>query len=57
MIGILFTTVGMAPVDTVRRFTFGIRDLDAGFKLLPLMIGVYAVMEVIKAADAASQEK
>lgn len=57
LIGILFTTVGMAPVDTVRRFTFGIRDLDAGFKLLPLMIGVYAVMEVIKAADAASQEE
>ena len=53
LIGIVFTTVGMAPVDTVRRYTFGIRDLDAGFKLLPLMIGVYAVMEVIKAADAA----
>lgn len=57
MIGIIFTTVGMAPVDTVRRFTFGIRDLDGGFKLLPLMIGVYAVMEVIKAADAGEQEK
>lgn len=55
LIGIVFTTVGMAPVDTVRRFTFGIRDLDAGFKLLPLMIGVYAVMEVIKAAGAAEQ--
>lgn len=52
LVGIVFTTVGMAPVDTVRRYTFGIRDLDAGFKLLPLMIGVYAVMEVIKAADA-----
>ncbi len=55
VIGIVFTTVGMAPVDTVRRFTFGIRDLDAGFKLLPLMIGVYAVMEVIKAAGSAEQ--
>lgn len=55
LIGIVFTTVGMAPVDTVRRFTFGIRDLDAGFKLLPLMIGVYAVMEVIKAAGSAEQ--
>jgi len=55
LIGIVFTTVGMAPVDTVRRFTFGFRSLDAGFKLLPLMIGVYAVMEVIKAADAAEQ--
>lgn len=55
LIGILFTTVGMAPVDTVRRFTFGIRDLDAGFKLLPLMIGIYAVMEVIKAAETKDQ--
>lgn len=57
LVGIVFTTVGMAPVDTVRRYTFGIRDLDAGFKLLPLMIGVYAVMEVIKAADAAEHEE
>lgn len=57
MIGIIFTTVGMAPVDTARRFTLGIHDLDGGFKLLPLMIGVYAVMEVIKAADASEQEK
>ncbi len=55
LVGILFTTVGMAPVDTVRRYTFGFHDLDAGFKLLPLMIGVYAVMEVIKAAEAAEQ--
>lgn len=55
LVGIIFTTVGMAPVDTVRRFTFGIRSLDAGFKLLPLMIGVYAVMEVIKAADAVDE--
>ena len=57
LVGIIFTTVGMAPVDTARRFTFGIRDLDAGFQLLPLMIGVYAVMEVIKAADEAEQGK
>ncbi len=57
MVGIIFTTVGMAPVDTARRFTFGIHELDGGFKLLPLMIGVYAVMEVIKAADASNQEK
>lgn len=51
LIGIMFTTVGMAPVDTARRFTFGIQSLDGGFKLLPLMIGVYAVMEIIKTAE------
>lgn len=50
LIGVAFATVGMAPVDSVRRFTFGIAALDGGFKLLPLMIGVYAVAEVLKCA-------
>ncbi|MDR3201492.1 MAG: tripartite tricarboxylate transporter permease [Spirochaetales bacterium] len=50
-LGVMFTTVGMAPVDTVRRYTFGIFELDAGFKLLPVLVGVFAVMEVIKAAE------
>lgn len=50
-IGVIFTTVGMAPVDTVRRYTFGIYSLDGGFKLLPVLVGVFAVMEVIKAAE------
>ncbi len=55
LIGIMITTVGMAPVDTVRRYTFGFKSLDGGFKLLPLMIGVYAVAEVLKVAAAADQ--
>lgn len=55
MIGIMLTTVGMAPVDTVRRYTFGLYDLDGGFKLLPLMIGVYAVAEVLKVAASAQK--
>ena len=52
LIGVAFATVGMAPVDTVRRFTFGLPALDGGFKLLPLMIGVYAVAEVLKCASS-----
>ncbi len=52
LIGVAFATVGMAPVDSVRRFTFGIASLDGGFKLLPLMIGVYAVAEVLKCASS-----
>lgn len=51
LIGVAFATVGMAPIDTVRRFTFGFPSLDGGFKLLPLMIGVYAVSEVLKSAS------
>ena len=51
LVGVLFTTVGMAPIDTVRRYTFGISALDGGFQLLPLMVGVYAVAEVLKVAS------
>ena len=50
-IGVMFTTVGMAPVDSVRRYTFGVFELDGGFKLLSVLVGVFAVMEVIKAAE------
>lgn len=52
LIGVVFATVGMAPIDTVRRFTFNLPALDGGFKLLPLMIGVYAVAEVLKVASS-----
>ena len=52
IIGMMLTTIGMAPVDTVRRYTFGNYNLDGGLKLLPLMIGVYAVAEVLKVAAA-----
>ena len=52
LVGVILTTVGMAPVDTVRRYTFGFVSLDGGLKLLPLMIGVYAVAEVLKVAGS-----
>ena len=55
LIGAMFTTIGMAPVDTVRRYTFGLTSLDGGLKLLPLMIGIYAVAEVLKVAAASDQ--
>lgn len=50
-IGVLLTTFGMAPIDSVRRFTFGIQALDGGFQLLPVLIGVYAITEILKAAE------
>lgn len=54
LIGVMFATVGMAPIDTSRRFTLGLASLDGGFKLLPLMVGVYAVAEVLKVASSKS---
>lgn len=49
-LGIAFATVGMSPVDASRRFTFGVNALDGGFVLVAVLIGVYAVIEVVKVA-------
>jgi len=50
-IGVMLTTFGMAPIDSVKRYTFGFSALNAGFQLLPVLIGVYAVMEILKSAE------
>jgi putative tricarboxylic transport membrane protein len=50
-LGVIFTTFGAAPVDGVLRFTFGYHGLDAGFQLLPVLVGIYAVAEILKVAE------
>lgn len=46
-IGILFSMPGASPASGELRLTFGFSELDDGFKLLPVMIGLYAIGEVI----------
>ncbi len=50
-LGVIATTFGIAPVDSTYRYTFGFHQLDAGFQLLPVLIGVYAVAEILKVAE------
>jgi len=57
VIGIAFATVGMAPVDAVNRYTFGNVQLSGGFDVLTVMIGLFAVTEVIKIAECAKRAK
>ncbi len=45
--GIAFSTIGMAPIDGVVRFTFGNIQLMNGFTLLPSVIGMFAVTEIL----------
>jgi putative tricarboxylic transport membrane protein len=49
-IGFALALVGPAPVDGLPRLTFGFHSLDAGFDILPLLIGLFAISEVINAA-------
>lgn len=51
LLGVMLATVGLAPIDSAKRFTFGFTELNAGFALLTLLIGLFAITEVIKAAE------
>ncbi len=48
LIGLLLKTVGMSPVDGVAsRYTLGFPELDNGFDLVVVIIGVFALPEII----------
>ena len=57
VVGITFSLIGFAPVGAMPRFVF-FPDLAAGFNMLPVMVGLFAVSEVIgMAANYTSSEK
>ncbi|MEJ2247119.1 MAG: tripartite tricarboxylate transporter permease [Acidobacteriota bacterium] len=45
--GLLLACVGLDPIFAVRRFTFDAVNLDSGISLIPLLIGLFALSEVI----------
>lgn len=56
-IGVILATAGLAPVDSVQRFTFGWVELNNGFALLTLLIGLFAVTEIIAAAEKVRKQE
>lgn len=47
VLGCIFATAGMDPVGSTKRFTFGIRNMMSGFTILPVLVGLFAVSEII----------
>jgi len=44
--GLILATVGLDPISGQQRFTFGIVNLETGFPLVPVMIGLLTISEV-----------
>ena len=57
VVGFAFATVGIAPVDAITRFTFGKTALNGGFEILTVLIGIFAISEVIKVAENVKHEQ
>ena len=49
--GIMLATVGLAPIDAAQRFTFGSTQLSAGLDILPVLIGMFALSEIMATAE------
>ncbi|GHV34883.1 C4-dicarboxylate ABC transporter permease [Synergistales bacterium] len=47
VLGIALSMVGMAPLDSFTRFTFGYYQLLSGFDIVVILIGVFAVTDII----------
>ncbi|MDH5750112.1 MAG: tripartite tricarboxylate transporter permease, partial [Rhodospirillales bacterium] len=46
-VGLLLSMVGQDPLEFISRFTFGSMQLKSGIPLLPMMIGLFAIPEIL----------
>lgn len=53
LLGLLFSTVGLSPVHTEPRFTFGRPELYQGINFIPAMIGLFGLSEVLRSVSTA----
>lgn len=51
LIGCFIATIGQDPVGAIPRFDFGFFPLQAGIDLLPLIIGLFAIPEILLAIE------
>lgn len=46
-IGLALSTIGLDPINATPRFTFGSINLYSGFSFVPVMIGLFAMSQVL----------
>lgn len=47
LLGLGISSIGMAPIDGAPRFTFGTTPLSGGVNVLALVLGVYAIKQIL----------
>jgi putative tricarboxylic transport membrane protein len=56
IVGLFFSLVGQDPIGALSRFTFDTFAIRAGIPLLPMLIGVYALPEILIAIENKATE-
>ena len=49
--GMLLCTIGMDPTYGAKRFTYGVKPLYSGLAFIPVLIGMFAVSEIIAGVE------
>ena len=55
--GLLIATIGVDLTTGIERFTFGVPELYEGIHFIPVLIGLFAVTELLTQAQNLGQEK
>jgi len=50
LFGLALAMIGMDPIGGTPRFTFGLPDLLGGLGLIPMLIGLFAISELLRGA-------
>lgn len=50
-VGMMLATMGLDGVEPLARFTFGLSDLTSGIDLMPVIIGAFAISEILTQAS------
>jgi putative tricarboxylic transport membrane protein len=50
-LGIMLSTVGLDSIESAVRFTFNISEIRSGFNVLTILVGLYAISEVLSTAE------
>ncbi|MCF7943402.1 MAG: tripartite tricarboxylate transporter permease [Spirochaetia bacterium] len=56
LIGLTLSFVGTSPIDARPRFTFGNHNLDNGFNIIVLIIGVFAISEMLNSVSQGKKQ-
>ncbi len=54
-VGLFLATIGQDPVSGNYRFTMGIRDFASGIDIIPVVVGAFALAEMLNRIDAVAR--
>ena len=55
-IGLFIAMIGQDPIAALSRFTFDVFELRAGVPLLPMLIGLFAIPEILINIETTAKE-